>query len=238
VSPSWPGPLAWALAHGPVVAVLAALAVSPGVHILIAGVLERRRLRASREFTALIIGDPLLALAIGIGVALSPHGVSAPVQPVAMGSGIALIAGGWLCFGLWQSWEELRSGYYSLAQTWAPTKIWHQLGVYPLLGSLGCCAVLSGLAAPPGNSGLLCGLGKTVIILLVLAWAGAMLYDRRHPKLGHPPYSWRHLRPARKPWPANSVTLRSRYRLRGQFGSEVAGRSPHHPRSPLYSDLT
>jgi hypothetical protein len=214
VSPRWPVPLTWALAHGPVVAAVAALAVSPGAHILIAGVLERRRLRANREFAAVAIGDPLLALAVGVGVAESPHGVSAPVQTVVLGTGAALIAGGWICFGLWQWWDELRRGYYSRAQSWAPTKIWHQLGVYPLLGSLACCAGLSGLAAPLGNSALLRASGKAVIALMILGWAGTNLYDRRHAKLGHPPYSWRHLRPAPEPWPADSVTLQAHQRLR------------------------
>ncbi|HXL91727.1 MAG TPA: hypothetical protein VN969_22505 [Streptosporangiaceae bacterium] len=214
MSPRWPELLDWALAHGPVVAALAALAVSPGAHILIASVLERRRLRANREFAALAVGDPLLALAVGVGVALSPHGVSAPVQGLVLGTGAVLIAGGWLCFGLWQWWDELRRGYYSRAQGCAPTKIWHQLGVYPLLGSLVCCAALSGLAVPLGNSALLGAFGKAVIVLLVLAWVWANLYDRRHPKLGHPPYTWRRLRPAPEPWPADSVTLQSHHNLR------------------------
>jgi hypothetical protein len=212
VSSRWPEPLAWALGHGPIVAALAALAVSPATHILIAAVLERRRLRPSREFTAVAIGDPLLALAVGVGVALSPHGVSALVQPAALGPGIALIAGGWLCFGLWQWWDELRRGYYSRAQACAPTKVWHQLGVYPLLGSLACCAGLSGLGAPLGNSSTSRASGKAAIVLLVLAWAGANLYDRRHPKLGHPPYSWRLLRPVPEPWSTDSVTLQSHRR--------------------------
>jgi hypothetical protein len=207
------------------VAVLAALAVSPGAHIVIACVLERRRLHLNREFAALAVGDPLLALAVGVGVALSPHCVSAPVQRLVLGTGAGLIAGGWLCFGLWQWWDELRRGYYSRAQGCAPTKIWHQLAVYPLLGSLGCCAALSGLAAPLGNSALLRGFGKAVIVLLVLGWVWANLYDRQHPKLGHPPYTWRRLRTVPEPWAADSVTLQSHRDLRRAQRAPKAGSS-------------
>jgi hypothetical protein len=207
----WPPDLAWALGHGPVVAALAAFAISPGAHILIAATLERRPLRVSREFAAVAIGDPLLACAVGIGVALSPHAISGPARPVINGTGAILIAGGWLGFGLWQWWDEVHRGYFSVAQALAPTKIWHQLGVYPMLGSLACCSTLNGLTAPLGSPGASRLFGKSAIVLLVLAWAGTNYYDRRHPKLGHPPYSWRYLRPVAKPWPGDSETLRSNH---------------------------
>jgi hypothetical protein len=50
---------------------------------------------------------------------------------------------------------------------------------------------------------------KAVIVVCVLAWLLANGYDRRHPKLGHPPYDWRRLRPSRRPWPPQSVSLRA-----------------------------
>jgi hypothetical protein len=213
VSTGWPAATTWALSHGPVVAGLAALAISPGAHALIAGVMERRLLRARLEFAAVAIGDPLLALAISAGVALSPHGVNAGVRPAVFGLGGVMIACGWLAFGLWQWRTEFRSGYYSRDQAFAPTKIWHQLGVYPLLGLIGCCCVLSGLAAPLGHSAAYRLLGKAVIGAAVLGWTVANIYDRRHPKLGHPPYSWRRLRPVAEPWPSESETLRAYRRV-------------------------
>ncbi len=206
MSAGWPAGTTWALGHGPAVAGLAALAISPGAHAIIAAVMERRVLRPRLEFMAVTVGDPLLALAIAVGVALSPHGVNAGVRPVVFGLGAVLIACGWGSFGLWQWRTELRSSYYSHNQAFAPTKIWHQLGVYPLLGLIGCCGMLSGLAAPLGHPAVRL-LGKAVIGVGVLGWAAANVYDRRHPKLGHPPYSWRRLRPAPEPWPTDSQTL-------------------------------
>jgi hypothetical protein len=212
VSAGWPIGVAWALRSGPVIAALAALAVSPGAHFLVAIALERRRVRPSREFIALIIGDPLLAIATGVGVALSPDGVNAGVRPIVSDAGTVVVACSWLLFGLWQWRSELHNGQYSRAQAFAPTKIWHQLAVYPLLGSLVFCSVLSGLAAPLGSSPITHAAGKAAIVILVSAWVLANYYDRRHPKLGHPPYSWRRLRALPEPWPEDSQTLRS-YRL-------------------------
>ena len=209
MSSGWPAFTGWALSHGPLMAGLAALAISPGAHAIIAATLERRLLRPRLEFTAVAIGDPLLALAVTVGVALSPHGMNADVRPVAVGLGGVLIPCAWLGFGLWQWRMEFRSGYYSADQAFAPTKIWHQLGVYPLLGSIGCSSVLSGLAAPLGHPAAPRVLGKAAIGVAVLAWGVANVYDRRHPKLGHPPYSWRQLRPVAEPWPMDSQTLRS-----------------------------
>jgi hypothetical protein len=34
-----------------------------------------------------------------------------------------------------------------------------------------------------------------VLLALIGVWAAANVYDRRHPKLGHPPFDWRQLRP-------------------------------------------
>jgi len=209
VSAGWPAATGWALGSGPALAGLAALVISPGAHALIAAVMERRLLRPRLEFTAVVIGDPLLAVAVAVGVALSPHGASAGVQPVVLGLGSVLILCWWLAFGLWQWRAEVRSGYYTRDQALAPTKIWHQLGVYPLLGSIGCTSVLSGLAAPLAHPAAPRIVGKAAIAVAVLAWGLTNVYDRRQPKLGHPPYSWRLLRSARKPWLADSVTLRA-----------------------------
>ncbi len=126
-------------------------------------------------------------------------------------------------FGLWQWRTEFRRGYYSREQAFAPTKTWHQLVVYPLLGSLVCSSLLSGLAAPIGSPVVLRLLGKVAIVILVLGWVAANLYDRRHPKLGHPPYSWRELRTLAEPWPADSRTLQS-------YGSTRSNRGPCHAR--------
>lgn len=204
----WPAPVAWALSRGPVVAALVSLALSPGVHALIAAVLERRRLRPRYEFVAVTVGDPLLALAVGVGVVLSPQGVNAAVRPAVANVSVAAVLVFWVVFGLWQWRTEFRHGYYSGDQIFAPTKIWHQLGVYPLLGSVTYSAVVSGMAAPLGHAVAARLLGKAAIAIAILGWAAANAYDRGHPKLGHPPYSWRRLRTPAKPWPVDSTTLR------------------------------
>ena len=55
-----------------------------------------------------------------------------------------------LLFGLAQWRDELRKGYYTPAQAVAPTKIWHQVVVYPVLGYWLWTAVIGGLSAPGG----------------------------------------------------------------------------------------
>jgi hypothetical protein len=209
VTTDWPVFTGWLLSHGPLVAGLAAFAVSPGAHAVIAALLERRLLDPRHEFTAVAIGDPLLALAVGIGVALSPQGVNAGVRPVVLGAAGVLIPFGWLGFGLWQWRAEVRDGFYTRAQAFAPTKIWHQFGVYPLLGSACYAAVFSGLAAPLGHPATTRVLAKVTICVAVAVWGLANVYDRQHPKLGHPPYDWHRLRPLAPPWPRTSRTLQN-----------------------------
>jgi len=189
-----------ALRHGPWVAAGASLAVTPVGFAVIAAALERRLFRIRREFVALSLGDPLLAVSVALGVWLA-RGHS-PSGPAALPFGLACL-GAALAFGLLQWRAELRSGFYTRAQALAPTKIWHQLAVYPVLGYWAWTADLSGLLAPGP------GLAKAAIVGCVVAWLLANAYDRRHPKLGHPPYDWSRLRPQRPPWPAQSASLRA-----------------------------
>jgi hypothetical protein len=204
------------------------LGISPGAHALIAAVAERRLLRFREEFTAVVMGDPLLALAVAVSIALCPDGASAGIRPVVFGTAEVIVICGWLAFGLWQWRTELCGSYYSRAQAWAPTKIWHQLGVYPLLGMATWCAVLSGMAAPLGHQAPARLVGKAVISCAVAGWIAANVYDRHHPKLGHPPYSWRRLRPLAKPWPTSSETLRVSHLP----GTQAPG-GPSRDRHPL-----
>ncbi|MCM3922916.1 hypothetical protein ND748_14755 [Frankia sp. AiPs1] len=219
----WPAAIAAVVRHGPPPTLLTTLAITPGAHILLGATLERRRIRVADEYTALIYGDPLLALTAALGVALSPDGPPAAVRPVVTGTGLATLAGGWLLFGLAQWVEEVRTGHYTLAQATAPTKVWHQLGVYPLAGCLVCCAGLSGLAAPLGPRAAPRLAGKILILGCVTAWLALNVHDRRHPKLGHPPYDWFRLAPPAPPWPAASRTLRAHA---GRQPAPARGRRP------------
>jgi hypothetical protein len=204
------GDLLWigaALRHGPGLAGVAALGVTPAGFAVVAAVLERRLLRFRGEFLALTLGDPLLAVSVTLGTWLL-HG---NVPGGAAGPPFALACmGGSLAFGLLQWLAELRRGFYTRAQAVAPTKIWHQLVVYPVLGYWLWTADLGGLlAAPSPVPGPRDYLAKVAICGCVLAWLAANGYDMRHPKLGHPPYDWRRLRTLPSPWPPLSTSLRA-----------------------------
>ena len=196
-----------ALRHGPWIAGLCAFVVTPGILIVIARVLERRWLIPRQQFAAVTYGDPLLAVATGLGVWLTgprtPHGLTGP----AAGAAVVAIM---LLFGLAQWRDELRRGYYTRAQAAAPTKIWHQVVVYPLLGYWLWTAGIGGLSAAGGTAGQAAGwAGKALLIALIVIWAATNVYDRRHPKLGHPPFDWRRGRPQPRPWAPESQTLQA-----------------------------
>jgi hypothetical protein len=186
-----------------------AAAITPGTHALLALALERRLLRPRSEFTALAIGDPLLCTACGLGVALAPSGVPATVSFLTSPPALATWSVGWLLYGVTQWRSELRTGYYAPAQAFAPTKIWHQLAVYPAFSTFVLVPLVAGLAAPLGDQPLRRLTMKSLIGTLVAAWVVANVYDRRHPRLGHPPFDWRRLRPCSKPWLPESSTLRA-----------------------------
>ena len=193
-----------ALRHGPWVAGLCAFAVTPGALIVIALVLERRWLVPGEQFAAVAYGDPLLAVAAGLGAWLAgphpPHGLTGPAAGVAV---VVLT----LLFGLAQWRDELRRGYYTPAQAVAPTKIWHQVVVYPVLGYWLWTAGIGGLSAPGGTAAWAVWAGKALLLALTGIWVATNVYDRRHPKLGHPPFDWRRVRPRPRPWAAESQTL-------------------------------
>ena len=190
-----------ALRHGPWIAGLCTFAVTPGALVVIARGLERRWLVPREQLTAVTYGDPLLAVVAGLGVWLigsrTPHGLTGPVAGV-----VAVVVT--LVFGLAQWRDELRRRYYTPAQAVAPTKIWHQLVVYPVLGYWLWTAGIGGLSVAGGAA---VWAGKALLVVLVGAWAAANVYDRRHPKLGHPPFDWRRVRPWPRPWAADSLTL-------------------------------
>lgn len=190
-----------ALRHGPWVAGLCAFALTPGSFVVIARVLERRWLVPREQFTAVTYGDPLLAVAVGLGTWLTgtriPDGLTGPAAGVA-----AMVI--MLLFGLVQWRGELRRGYYTRAQAAAPTKIWHQVVIYPVMSYWLWTSCTGGLLVASE------WVTKALMLALIGAWAAANVYDRGHPKLGHPPFDWRHGRPRAQPWAAESQTLRAR----------------------------
>ncbi|GAA3041585.1 hypothetical protein [Actinokineospora globicatena] len=211
----WPLGLDW------VSGVVIAFAITPGGHVALALLLERRIIRPRAEFTALAYGDPLLCVACGIGFALTPDGLPRAVAFLGTAAAVVVSCAVWLGFGLWQWVDELRRGYYTAAQAFSPTKVWHQLVVYPIFGTLVGFAGLAGLAAP--ITGVASVLGKVAIGGALAAWVLMNVHDRSHPRLGHPPYDWRRLRPSPRPWPRTSTTLRTPYEVSHSDRPDDAG---------------
>jgi len=169
-------PLHW---H-PALLALTAFAVSPGLHLLASPLLEGRKVTWHDDYPAVLIGDPLLALAAGLAASISqpggPHG-----WPASWIAGCAWLAGGW-AFGSWQSRHELATGRYTLGQILSPTKLWHQFIVYPVLGYWVTAAECSGLSAAgtPAHR-----LQTAAIIACTATWAILAWNALRHPKPGH-----------------------------------------------------
>lgn len=169
-------PLHWP----PVLLALTAMAVTPGIHLLASPLLEGRKVTWRDDYAAVLVGDPLLALAVGLGADLSQPG-GPRGWPASWIAGCAWLAGGWT-FGLWQSRREFVAGRYTVGQILSPTKLWHQFVVYPLLGYWVTATVLSG----PGAAGTPARrLQATVIIACTATWAGLAWDAIRHPKPGH-----------------------------------------------------
>ena len=179
------------------------MATSPGpdARIAVTGSIATDHLMTfPGKFTDQLVADKLDKVALSFLVdelEIRRGGVAANIA-----FGLACL-GGCLGFGLMQWRAELRNGFYTRAQAVSPTKIWHQLVVYPVLGYWLWTADLGGLLAPGP------GLAKAAIVGCVAAWLLANAYDRLHPKLGHPPYDWSRLRPQRPPWTAQSASLRA-----------------------------
>lgn len=190
VSPG--GPLGWLLTLSPVALVVALMAITPGFHLAATLLIERRRWRWADEYPAVLIGDPALALAAAFGLALDPAAArgSLLADPVTQ----ALAIGAALGFGWWQAAHELRQGRYVRAQIFAPSKLWHQFIVYPVLGWTTTTAtlppVLQTSLAEPRHLVV-----AAVIIGLITIW-GILAVDALLVwRLGHGGFDWRHLRP-------------------------------------------
>jgi hypothetical protein len=169
-------PLHW---H-PALLALTALAVTPGVHLLASPLLEGRKVTWRDDYAAVLIGDPLLALAAGLAASMSQPG-GPRGWPASWIAGGGWLAGGW-AFGLWQSRHELAAGRYTLGQILSPTKLWHQFVIYPLLGYWVTAAEWSGLSAASTSGHRL---QAAVVIACTSTWAVLAWYAIGHPKRGH-----------------------------------------------------
>ena len=172
-----------ALHWPPALLALTAVIIAPGIHLLLSPLLEARRVTWRDDYAAVLVGDPLLAVAIGVAANLSrpagPHGF-----PASWAAGGAWIAGGW-AFGLWQSRHELRTGRYSRAQTVGPTKLWHQFVVYPVLGywvSATEWSAFGVVGTAPTTSRVI---QAALIVAATGTWAVLAADAIRRPKIGH-----------------------------------------------------
>lgn len=197
------------LRYGAIAALLASLFVACGAMLLLGLVLERRLLRPRDIPLACTIGDPVLAVSICLGVQImgkhQPCGVIGP-------TGQFTAAGLWLLFGLLQWRAEVRAGFYTRRQALSPTKIWHQLVIYPTVGTWAFVAIIGGLMNAWRTP-----FPALIMILGLAIWTVTVLHNFRHPRLGHPPYHWGRLRPVPLPWGADSATLRSAARPKLEF---------------------
>jgi len=179
VLPFLGAPLHWP----PVLLALTALIIAPGVHLLWSPLLEGRKVTWRDDYAAVLVGDPLLAVAAGFAANLSrpsgPHGF-----PASWAAGCAWIAGGW-AFGLWQSRHELGAGRYSRAQTLSPTKLWHQFVVYPVLGYWVTATEWSAYGATGANPTASRIIQAALVIAATATWAVLAADAIRRPKLGH-----------------------------------------------------
>ncbi|MBT1003958.1 hypothetical protein KIH31_15310 [Paenarthrobacter sp. DKR-5] len=180
---------------------LASLIITPGMPLLLAALTEHRMLRPSRDFLSLVLGDLALAVAAGTATAVIDQEQLSPPLWLSGPTGWLIPAAG-LVFGLHQVRTELKTLFYIREQAWAPTKIYHQFVIYPVHGYLLTSTVPTALASagPPAS--------KLVITAAVSLWGAALIYDTRHPKLGHAPFDWSRFKPLPQPWPATSTTLR------------------------------
>ncbi len=190
------------LRYGSIVTLLAALFIACGAMLLLGLILERRLLRPRVMALAFTIGDPALAVSIFFGIRASgPH---PPCGAVDGPNGQLAAAFLWLLFGVWQWRAEVKNGIYTRRQAVSPTKIWHQLAVYPTLGTWTLIVAVGGVMNASQAP-----LPTLLMILGLAIWTGTLVHNTRHPRLGHPPYDWRRLRPVPPPWGTDSATLRS-----------------------------
>lgn len=167
-------------------------AITPVAHAVMSAVLEGRTVNLCDDYPAVLIGDPLLAVAAGLAA-----GVTTPPSLSRRASVAATAA--WCAFGLVQAKAEYSQSVYTKRQILSPTKIWHQAVVYPTVGTLVpralAAATVHAIRAGDSRDRVATG----VAWVLAVGWAVTAVDAIRNPRLGHGELRW--LRPARQPSP-------------------------------------
>lgn len=183
--------------HGFWFAFTVSLVASPGLMFLLAGTLERRMLWPKEQYYGFLYGDIALALSVGSTAALAS---SLPEISTFFTSRVwhwsAFLAAVVLGLALWLNERSA----YSVPQLLSPTKIWHNVFLYGLLGywllGLGIPVLYHKLASP----------WAWLMILGVCVWLALNRYDstRSGIRVAHIPFDWSHMRPMLRSISSNS----------------------------------
>lgn len=178
--------------------------ITPGVHLVVSPLIERRRVTWATDYPAVLIGDPLLAVSAGLAAAAAgPQALSSSVL-VRCALVSLVVTSSWL-FGAWQIRNELRRRVYIRQQAFSPSKLWHQFVVYPTLSTIVPCTVLTATAASVSATSSPIQRAQTGLAWVgVFAWAGLTVDAIRYPRQGHGAFDWLRLRavtvsPAQRP---------------------------------------
>lgn len=165
-------------------------AITPGAHLLVSALVEKRAVTWANDYPAVLIGDPLLAITAGVAASAARPNVLADSALTTIPVVTATLAGGAL-FGGWQLNRELREGRYTPSQAFSPSKLWHQFIVYPVLPNLvlpPVIAVTKGALAAEST--------KLQRRAALFAWTGVAIWAAltaeaiAHPRQGHGAYDW------------------------------------------------
>lgn len=169
---------------------LVAAAITPGAHLLLSKVAERRQVTWASDYPAVLVGDPLLAVATGIASGVA--GVEAVRAAPPLRAPLAgVVMTGAAAYGAWQVRDELRRGVYTRSQALSPSKLWHQFVVYPALTPMvgGAMWAATSRACRPGATGAQ-RVATTAAWAACLTWAVLAAEAIRNPRVGHGTFNW------------------------------------------------
>lgn len=156
------------------VAFLVSLLVSPLGLALVVVLVERRPFVLSEQYMAFLVGDVLLAVAVGIGFSRAGD------RPLwSWWLLIPLVAGA--AFGWWQLGHEVTAGVYTSGEAHSPAKLYHQFVCYPVLLALTSRALWFAWGRWAAFAAM---------AVLIAGWVTANVWDGSHPKTPHRDFDW------------------------------------------------
>ena len=153
---------------------LVSMLVSPIGLALVVMLVERRPFVLTDQYMAFLVGDVLLAAAAGAGFSAADN------RPLwSWWLLVPLITG--VIFGRWQTGHEVAKGVYSYGEAYSPSKLYHQFVCYPILATLLCRSLYF---ARDHWAAI------TVVVVLIVIWGAANVWDWSHPKSPHQDFDW------------------------------------------------